>query len=73
MYSKNLKMIVWVGLLVLCLSSTAWSQNPMLLKSGKKKAASAGTENISLPKDLNAVQTSITSLPVSVTSRYEDC
>ena len=56
MYSKNLKTIVWVGLLVLCLSSTAWSQNPMLLKSGKKKTASAGTENISLPKDLNAVQ-----------------
>ena len=49
-------MIVWVGLLVLCLSSTAWSQNPMLLKTGKKKAASKGTENISLPKDLNATQ-----------------
>ena len=56
MYSKNLKMIVWVGLLVLCLSSTAWSQNPMLPKTGKKKAASEGTENISLPKDLNAIQ-----------------
>ena len=56
MYSKNLKVIVWVGLLVLCLSATAWSQNPMLLKTGKKKAASEGTENISLPKDLNAIQ-----------------
>jgi hypothetical protein len=56
MYSKNLKMIVWVGLLVLCLSSIAWSQNPMLPKTGKKKAASEGTEYISLPKDLNATQ-----------------
>ena len=56
MYSKSLKVIVWVGLLVLCLSATAWSQNPMLLKTGKKKVASEGTENISLPKDLNAIQ-----------------
>ena len=56
MYSKNLKVIVWIGLLVFCLSSIAWSQNPMLLKTGKKKAASEGTENISLPKDLDAIQ-----------------
>ena len=57
MYLKNLKVIMWIGLLVLCLSSTAWSQNPMLPKAGKKnKAASVGTENASLPKDLNAAQ-----------------
>jgi len=56
MHSNKLKMIVWVGLLALCLSSTAWSQNPMLPKKGQKKAASEGTENISLPKDLNATQ-----------------
>ena len=56
MYSKSLKVIVWIGLLVLCLSSIAWSQNPMLPKTGKKKAASEGTETISLPKDLNATQ-----------------
>ena len=56
MYSKNLKVIVWVGLVVLCLSSTAWSQNPMLAKKGQKKTASESTENISLPKDLSATQ-----------------
>ena len=56
MHSKNLKVIVWLGLLVLCLSSIAWSQNPMLPKTGKKKTASEGTENISLPKDLKATQ-----------------
>ena len=54
MHSKNLKVIVWVGLLVLCLSSAAWSKNPMLPKAGKKKAASESTESISLPANLNA-------------------
>ena len=54
MHSKNLKAIVWVGLLVLCLSSAAWSKNPMLPKAGKKKAASESTESISLPANLNA-------------------
>ncbi|MBT8367415.1 MAG: hypothetical protein KJP23_22205, partial [Deltaproteobacteria bacterium] len=56
MYSKNLKVIVWVGLLIFVLASAAWSQNPMLLKTGKKKAASEGTETISLPKNLNSTQ-----------------
>ena len=56
MYSKSLKVIVGVGLLVLCLSSIACSQNPMLPESVKKKAASEGAENISLPKDLNPTQ-----------------
>jgi small-conductance mechanosensitive channel len=56
MYSKNLKVVVWVGLLTLCLSSPTWSKNPMLPKTGQKKAASEGAENISLPKDLNATQ-----------------
>jgi small-conductance mechanosensitive channel len=56
MYSKNLKIIVWVGLLILCLSSPTWSKNPLLPKTGQKKAASEGTENISLPKELNATQ-----------------
>ena len=54
MHSKNMKVIVWVGILVLCLSSAAWSKNPMLPKTSQKKAASADTENISLPNDLNA-------------------
>ncbi len=53
MHSKNLKVIVWIGLLVLCLSSAAWSKNPMLPKAGKKKAASESTESISLPANLN--------------------
>ena len=54
MHTKNLKVILWVGLLVLCLSSAAWSKNPMLPKAGKKKAASESTESISLPANLNA-------------------
>ena len=54
MHSKNLRVIVWVGLLVFCLSSAAWSKNPMLPKTSQKKAASEDTENISLPRDLNA-------------------
>jgi len=53
MHSKNVKVIVWVGLLVLCLSSAVWSKNPMMPKTSQKKAASADTENISLPTDLN--------------------
>jgi moderate conductance mechanosensitive channel len=53
MHSKNLKMLVWVGLLVFCLSSAAWSKNPWMPKSSQKKAASEDTKNISLPKDLN--------------------
>jgi len=54
MHSKNLKVIVCVGLLVLCLSSAAWSKNPMLPKAGKNKAASESTESISLPANLKA-------------------
>jgi len=53
MHSKNVKVIVWIGLLVLCLSSAAYSKNPMMPKTSHKKAASADTENISLPRDLN--------------------
>jgi len=56
MNSKNLQVMVWVGFLVLCLSSFAWSQHPMLPKSGKKQSTSKGTETISLPKNLNPTQ-----------------
>ncbi|MBW2517410.1 MAG: mechanosensitive ion channel family protein [Deltaproteobacteria bacterium] len=56
MFTKNLKLIVWIGLLFLYLGSTAWSQNPMLLKKDQKKAASGDPATISLPKDLNATQ-----------------
>ena len=45
---------MWVGLLVLCLTSAAWAQNPMLPKTGKKKAASEKNENIALPSNLKA-------------------
>jgi small-conductance mechanosensitive channel len=54
MHSKNLKVILWVGLLVLCLTSAAWSKNPMAFGTGKKKSAAESPENISLPKDLKA-------------------
>jgi len=54
MYSKNLKVIVWLGLLLFVLTSAAWSQNPMMLKTGKKDANAASTENLSLPKHLAA-------------------
>ena len=54
MRPKNLKVIIGVGLLVVCLNSAAWSKNPMMFGTGKKKAAATSPENISLPKDLNA-------------------
>jgi hypothetical protein len=54
MHSKKLQVSMWVGLLVLCLTSAAWAQNPMLPKTGKKKAASEKTENIALPSNLKA-------------------
>jgi len=54
MHSKNVKMIVWVGLILLLLSSAAWPQNPIMLKAGKKKADVKTDENISLPKPLSA-------------------
>jgi hypothetical protein len=54
MYSKNSKAIVWIGFLVLCLSSAAWSQNPMKLKTGRKQAVAKTAENPALPERLNA-------------------
>ncbi|MGB5749492.1 MAG: mechanosensitive ion channel family protein [Desulfobacterales bacterium] len=54
MYSKNLKVIVWVGLLIFVLVSAAWSQNLMMLKTGKKHANAESAENPSLPKQLDA-------------------
>ena len=56
MYPKNLKAIVLAALLILCLSSAAWSKNPLVPKKSNKKAASATTETISLPKDLSPTQ-----------------
>ncbi|MEN8751675.1 MAG: mechanosensitive ion channel domain-containing protein, partial [Desulfobacterales bacterium] len=54
MYSKNVKVIVWIGLIFLLLSSAVWPQNPIMLKAGKKKADVKTDENISLPKPLSA-------------------
>jgi small-conductance mechanosensitive channel len=56
MCSKNMKVIVWAGLLIFCLSSAAWSKNPMMLKTGKKNAASETNQNVSLPEDLSPTQ-----------------
>ena len=54
MRSINLKVIVWMGFLVFCLSSVAWSQNPLLPKTGKKRADAKNAENVSLPMHLSA-------------------
>jgi len=54
MRPMNYKVMVGVGLLILVLTSTAWAKNPMMPKSGQKKAASEKTENIALPSNLNA-------------------
>jgi len=51
-----MKVAIWVGLLVLCLSVTAWSQSLLLAQKAPKKAAAAEAESIALPKDLNATQ-----------------
>jgi small-conductance mechanosensitive channel len=51
---KNLKVFVGIGLLILVFASTAWSQNPMLPKSTKKRADAKNTENVSLPRPLSA-------------------
>jgi len=51
-----MKVIVWAGLLIFCLSSAAWSKNPMMLKTGKKKAASETNQAVSLPEDLSPTQ-----------------
>jgi hypothetical protein len=38
MRSKHLKAFVGIGLFLFVLTSAAWPQNPMLLKTGKKGA-----------------------------------
>jgi small-conductance mechanosensitive channel len=54
MRSINLKVIVWMGFLVFCLSSVAWSQNLLLPKTAKKRADVKNAENVSLPMHLSA-------------------
>jgi small-conductance mechanosensitive channel len=45
---------VGIGLFLFVLTSTAWSQNPLLLKTGKKGADAKNAENVSLPEPLNS-------------------
>ena len=54
MHLKNLKVFAGIGLLIFVLTSSAWSQNPLLLKTGKKGADAKNAENVSLPKPLTA-------------------
>jgi small-conductance mechanosensitive channel len=52
--TKNLKVFVGIGLLIFILTSTAWSQNPMLAKAGKKQADAKNAETVSLPEPMNS-------------------
>ena len=56
MYAKKLKVIMWAAIIIMCLSATAWSQNPMLAIKGQDKTAAEGPESDSLPEDLSATQ-----------------
>jgi small-conductance mechanosensitive channel len=49
-----LKVIVGIGLLIFVLTSAAWPQNPLLLKTGKKGAGAKNAETVSLAQPLNA-------------------
>jgi len=51
---KNLKVFVGIAFLIFVLTSTAWSLNPLLLKTGKKRADAKNTENVSVPQPLSA-------------------
>jgi hypothetical protein len=51
---KNLKVFVGMGLLILVFGSTAWPQNSQLPESAEKRSAAKRTENVSLPKPLEA-------------------
>jgi small-conductance mechanosensitive channel len=53
MRPKHLKVFVGIGLLLFVLTSSAWSQNPMLLKTGKKGTSAKNAENVSLPEHLS--------------------
>jgi len=54
MRPKTLKICMCIGLLLLLLTSTAWSQNFPKIKTGKKQAHVKTEENLSLPKPLSA-------------------
>ena len=50
MRAHSLKVCIGIGLAFLLLSAPAWSKNPMMPKTGQKKAASEKAENIALPR-----------------------
>jgi small-conductance mechanosensitive channel len=52
--TENLKVFLGIGLLIFVLTSTAWSQNPMLAKTAKKGAGAKNSENVALPEHLSA-------------------
>jgi hypothetical protein len=54
MRPKALKVCIGIGLLLLLLSSTAWAQYPMKLKTGNKQAPVKTEENLTLPEHLGA-------------------
>ena len=54
MRPQALKVSIWIWLLVLLLSSTAWSQSFNKLKTGKKQADVKAEENLSRPEPLSA-------------------
>ena len=54
MRPKHLKIFVAIGLLVFALTSAAWPQNPLLLKTGKKGAGEKNAETVTLTKPLTA-------------------
>ena len=54
MRTKSLKVFLGIGLLVFVMASTAWSQNPMLAKAGKKGAGTENADTVSLPEPLTA-------------------
>jgi len=54
MRPKAMKVCTGIGFLLLMLSSAAWPQNPMLLKTSNKQANVATAEDLLLPRPLGA-------------------
>ncbi len=54
MRPKNFKVFAGIGLLILLFTSTAWPQNPTMLKIAKTGANAKNTENVALSEPLTA-------------------
>ena len=54
MHPKKMKIFIGVVLLLFVLTSTAWPQNPLKLKTDKKRADVKAEKNLSLPRPLGA-------------------